>query len=606
MLRIPVLRNFWPVLAVVLSATGWAQVTVRMSVDSNGAEANWDSGAASISADGRFVAFASGAYDLVPGDTNGAGDVFVRDRRAGTTERVSVDSAGGETEGGSYQPSISSDGRYVAFTSFATSLVPGDTNGRQDVFVRDRLTGTTERVSVDSAGAQADADPAHHGSYLPSISADGRFVAFASFAPNLVPGDTNARGDIFLHDRRFGTTVRSSVDSTGAQGDNTSDYPSISSDGRFVVFGSLATNLVAGDTNGNFDVFVRDLPSGTTERVSIGTGGIEGNDWSGASDVPTISADGRFVVFMSDASNLVIGDANGTQDVFVHDRQNGTTELVSRTAAGRPGNDRSSSAYLAAAGRYVAFTSAATDLVESDGNGWADVFVRDLQTGRTRRVSVDANGRDADGRSAASGVSPDGRYVPFSSAATDIVPGDTNASFDVFVQDREYAPFASTCSPGIAGVLACPCSNPPSGPDRGCDNSSASGGAVLDAHGAAFVSSDSLVFTTSGETPTALSMLVQGTASLASGASYGQGVRCTSGTLTRLYTKTASGGRITAPDFGAGDLAVTARSADVGNPIRGGQSRWYFVYYRDPVVVGGCPASSTFNATQGGVVAWSP
>src|SRR6185295_7492640 len=189
----------------------------------------------------------------VPGDTNGASDIFVRDLVGGTTERVSIPNGSGQADAASYAPSISADGRFVVFESEATNLVGGDTNNLRDIFVRDRQLGVTERVDVPTGGGEADAT-----SYTPSISADGRFVSFGSLATDLVGGDTNGTGDVFLRDRQIGTTARVSVDSAGAQGNFVSDDPVISADGRYVAFRSYATNLVPGDTNGFTDVFVRD------------------------------------------------------------------------------------------------------------------------------------------------------------------------------------------------------------------------------------------------------------------------------------------------------------------------------------------------------------
>ncbi|HEV8113291.1 MAG TPA: hypothetical protein VGR31_11000 [Planctomycetota bacterium] len=202
-------------------------------------------------------------------------------------------------------------------------------------------------------------------------------------------------------------------------------------------------------------------------------------------------------------------------------------------------------------------------------------------------------------------ISADGRFVAFGSAATNLVPGDTNGLVDVFLRDRAATGFTSLCAPGQSSVIACPCANPPGGQDRGCDNSSATGGAVLSAAGIAYLSMDSLVFTTSGERPTAFSVVMQGNALLANGLVYGQGVRCVGGSTKRLFVKTAVAGGITAPDFGAGDSSLSARSAAKGDVIQAGQSRWYLVYYRDPIVLGGCPASSTFNSTQTGRIDWS-
>src|SRR5438067_1693678 len=304
---------------------------------------------------------------------------------AQTTERVSVDSAGNEQigpppDGPTPPPSISADGRFVAFDSRATNLVPGDTNGRSDLLGHDRQTWITERMSVDGAGNQGNSD-----SDRPLISANGRFVAFNSRSTNLVPGDTNGTSDVFVHDRQTGTTERVSVDNTGNQGNGGSGVVAISADGRFVAFVSTATNLVPGDTNGVLDVFVHDRQTGTTERVSVDSAGNQGN---GGSAVFAISADGRFVAFVSSATNLVPGDTNGGQDVFVHDRRTGTTERVSVDSAGTESNGSSERPAISADGRFVAFWSSATNLVTGDTNGTSDVFVHDRGAPATVTTTV--------------------------------------------------------------------------------------------------------------------------------------------------------------------------------------------------------------------------
>jgi Tol biopolymer transport system component len=439
-----------------------AATTERVSVDSSGAEGNQSSDDPSISADGRFVAFASYATNLVPGDTNGFTDVFVHDRQTGATERVSVSTSGEQGNSFSFWTCISADGRCVAFNSSASNLVPGDTNLAYDVFVHDRLTGTTERVSVDSSGVQGDGDSTG----LCSISADGRFVAFASYATNLVPGDTNLAYDVFVHDRQTGATERVSVDSSGVEGNDGSyrgSYrPSISADGRFVGFDSGASNLVPGDTNGYEDIFVHDRQTGATERVSVDSSGVQGNSLSQS---PSISADGRYVAFWSGASNLVPGDTNGFTDVFVHDRQTGATERVSVDSAGVQGNDGSCCPSISADGRFVAFESLATNLVPGDTNGFTDVFVHDRQTGATERVSVDSSGVQGNLDSYEPSISADGRFVAFSSDASNPVPGDTNDWWDVFVHDRATAPnppgisissgAACTASPSVSLSITC-------------------------------------------------------------------------------------------------------------------------------------------------------
>jgi len=424
--------------------------TERASVDSAGNQSVGPSLAGpfaappSISADGRFVAFAAWARNLAPGDTNGFGDVFVHDRGTGTTERLSVDRTGTEANDTIHQPAISGDGHVVAFVSAATNLVPGDTNGQADVFVHDRPSGTTERVSVNSAGAEGDGS-----SERPTLSADGRYVAFSSSATNLVPGDTNGQSDVFVHDRQTRLTERVSVDSAGIQGNaasfvgpNDHGVP-LSADGRFVAFTSAATNLVPGDSNEVGDVFVHDRQTRLTERVSVDSAG---NQADGESASPSMSADGRFVAFSSSATNLVPGDTNGQSDVFVHDRRTGTTERVSVDSAGTEANGWSERPSISADGRFVAFCSYATNLVPRDTNGRWDEFVHDRQTHTTERVSVDSAGTEGNGDSRGASLSADGRFVAFASDANNLVPWDTNSVTDVFVRDRSSASSESSTS----------------------------------------------------------------------------------------------------------------------------------------------------------------
>ncbi len=1000
---------------VVATTVAVGQTTTRVSVGSSGGQANGTSANPSVSADGRYVAFHSNATNL---DSFGVGGLFVRDCLLGFTERVCTTASGGPADGD--HPSVSADGRFVAFESASPNLVVGDTNSATDIFVRDRQAGTTERVSVATGGAEADA-----GGYAPSLSADGRFVAFSSYATNLVSGDANGTGDVFVHDRFLGTTERVSVDSTGAQGNGDTYGCSVSSDGRFVTFYSGATNLVAGDTNGAWDIFVRDRLLGTTERVSVATGGAQANEHS---EDPSISADGRFVAFWSNATNLIAGDTNGASDIFVRDRQQATTERASVDSNGSQAIGGSSGPSISSDGRFVVFWSGATNLVSGDWNAFPDVFIRDRQFGKTQRVSLDSGGAQADNSSYVPSVSADGRFVAFTSDASNLVAGDTNADADVFLRDRgsqdcnnngiddaqdiqsgtssdcdgnwipdecdlvqepaldcdanglidsceitadpsldlnhdgsldicplncqpfwqtylggrlgmdaairamivyddgtgpalyaggsfhsaegvlangiakwdgvTWAPLGSgvtggeiralavyddgggpalyaggtftsaggvpadriakwdgtswsplgvglsgevnalavcdfgsgaqlyaagaalslwdgntwslvpipwtyfvqfiadlvvfddgsgpalyvgcevsperalvarwdgaswsqltgvigqvasslvvhddgsgpalyagtwslnwydgrvwkwngsswvvvgilsghtsgdgtawrlrsvndaggsalyvggsflqadgvpainiarwdgtswsglaggtddgvrvlcafddgggsslyvggdfstvnylmanhiaswglpggcvptgtvVCEPGTNGVIACPCSNPPTTAGRGCNNSSGTGGAQLTTSGFARLGTDNLVLTTSGEKPGASSIVLQGSVSSSTGFTFGQGVRCVSGSLKRLYLKTAIAGSITAP--GASDLSVSARSAALGSPIAPGMHRYYGVYYRDPVILGGCPAASGFNITQQLDVLWHP
>jgi Tol biopolymer transport system component len=376
---------------------------------------------ATISADGRFVA----VTDLICLDTSVGADVWVVDRVKGVFRRVSG-GAGGYYTGDSFDPAITAHGRYVAFTSKAPDLVPGDSNAASDVFVHDWVTGGTRRVSKASNGQQQ----ANASSSQPAISAGGRYVAFTSNASNLVPGDTNAVWDVFVHDRATGATGRISTASNNEQGNAGSSQPAISANGRYVAFTSKASNLVPGDTNALWDVFVHDRATGVTQRVSTNSNGQQGN--AGSAE-PAISADGRYVAFTSNASNLVPGDTNGVSDVFVHDRRTGVTRRVSEASELEQGNGASSAPAISAHGRYVAFTSNASNLVPGDSNEDSDVFLHDRRRGVTQRASIGA-GRQGNDDSYLPAITADGRSVAFTSRASNLVPGDEDGVPDLFVR----------------------------------------------------------------------------------------------------------------------------------------------------------------------------
>ncbi|MEK7704150.1 MAG: hypothetical protein AAB426_04265, partial [Myxococcota bacterium] len=386
-----------------LSVSG-TSTTTRVSVSSAGAETNGDSGHVALASDGGHVALASDATNLVAGDTNAATDVFIHDRDADfdgipdeagaiTTVRVSVSTAGIESDGDSYFPRMSRNGRHVVFSSLATNLVSGDGNAVQDIFVRDRDTDgngipdevggvATVRVSVSSAGVEADAL-----CLQAAPSGTGRFVAFASQAGNLIGSDGNGTVDIFVHDRDVDgdgifdepaaiSTVRVSVASDGSEGDGASLAPTISNDGRFVAFISSATNLIGTDANARTDVFLHDRDTDadglfdeagaiSTVRASLGDDESEAND---ASDLPAVSDDGRYVAFTSNATNLVASDGNGVTDVFVRDAVNGTTVRVSVASNGGEGGGQSYAFDMSSDGRRVTFQSLASNLVASDTN----------------------------------------------------------------------------------------------------------------------------------------------------------------------------------------------------------------------------------------------
>ena len=404
--------------------------TTRASVSSAGVEANGSSENFAISANGRFVVFDSIATNLVAGDTNGTRDVFIRDRQTGTTERVSVSSTGVQANGSSMKPTISADGRYVAFESLATNLVSPTGNGYLHIYRRDRTTRLTVRVSVIGASTQGNAN-----SYNPSISGNGRYVAFDSTATNLVSGDSNQARDVFVRDVDTSTTTRVSLTSTGTQAtfQKPSQKPSISADGRYVAFESDATNLVSGTDNGKWHVYVRDRTGATTIRVSVTSGGTQGDNWS---QNAAISGDGRYVAFDSYATNLVTGDTNGVLDVFVRDLTTSQTTRISRSSSGAQGNAASSGPSISFDGRYVAFPSGATNLVDGDTNGQTDIFVRDRTDSQTLRVSVSSGGEQADSYSFPSAISADGLTVAFRSYASNLISGDDNNAADIFVNER--------------------------------------------------------------------------------------------------------------------------------------------------------------------------
>ena len=422
--------------------------TERVSVASDGTQGNQESIYDAISVDGRYVAFGSSSTNLVAGDTNGYSDVFVHDRQTGETTRISIASDGTQANANSYRPFISADGRYVAFTSRATNLVSGDTNGFPDVFVHDLQTGETSRDSIASDGTQG-----NNWSGSSYVSADGRYVAFDSNASNLVNEDTNGYFDSFVHDRQTGETTRISIASDGTQGNEGSSSPSISADGRYVAFHSFASNLVESDTNGYSDVFVHDRQTGETTRISIASDGTQGNEGSSS---PSISADGRYVAFHSFASNLVESDTNGAVDVFVHDMQTGETSRDSIASDGTQGNSQSDNPSISADGRYVAFESNASNLVYEDTNVVYDVFVHDSQTGETSRVSIASDGTQGNSASVETSISADGGYVAFLSYASNLVNGDTNGVKDVFVHGLGKG----GASYSISGHISDPGGNP--------------------------------------------------------------------------------------------------------------------------------------------------
>ncbi len=405
-----------------------AIATERVNVSETGDQSNsLLSIGNSLAHDGRFVAFRCDANNLVPGSQFAQGNIYVRDRQTNQLTRITFSTTGGEVTGASFSPVISSDGRYVAFQSSAGNLVSGDTNGNTtDIFRHDRDTGQTTLVSVNSSGQQA----IFGASTLAAISGDGRFVAFVSDSSQLVSNDNNNNRDTFLHDTQTGLTVALSVTPAGPTSNGRSDYAaSLSFDGRYVVFVSTGTNLLPSGGTTADDVFLYDRIAGT---LSCPTGQFSGGSGTGAKR-PSISTDGRYLAFDDNYSGYVAGDTNGAQDVFVYDAQTGQTERVSVDSSGVQGNGASLFASISADGRYVSFQSDATNLVADDNNGQTDIFVHDRQTGATTIVSRSDTGALGDGASGSAAISGDGQHVAYYSAATNLVDDDTNGFWDIFV-----------------------------------------------------------------------------------------------------------------------------------------------------------------------------
>jgi Tol biopolymer transport system component len=389
--------------SAMLPGESLGAVTQLVSVDRATGNATGSSLVPSISGNGRFVAFASRSSRLVAGDTNGVVDIFVRDRQERRTSRVSRSSSGQQANGESGQPVISANGRVVAFTSRATNLAPGGGSG---TFVHDRWTGATAIVPTWGVfGRQA-------------LSADGRYLVFVEW-DNYVPW-----GDflLFVWDRE---SKVSKFITWGYVWGFIGGAPAISGNGRYVAY-----------ANGN-GWLVIDTVTLVKERVDLNSNEEGGN---GFSSEPSINYGGRYVAFTSSATNLTASDSNGSTDVFVRDRTAGTTRRVSVGPGGRQADGNSYGPSISANGTHVAFTSDAGNLASSDQNGVADIFLRNWQTGVTQMLSVSSNATQGDLASESPAINADGRYVTFSSFANDLVSNDFNTTSDVFVRDRGVLP----------------------------------------------------------------------------------------------------------------------------------------------------------------------
>jgi Tol biopolymer transport system component len=422
-----------PLLALPPTTTSARVVPVRTLLISDppgAARTDGRSANPQLARDGRMVVFDSTATNFIPYDINGSiRDVVTFNLANGQYFLIS---AGGD--GPSAQPAVSADGRYIAFTSLASTFAPRDTNRVADVYIRDS-TGPITLVSAAQDGSAGNGPSGEA-----DISADGRFVVFTSAASNLVPGDGNGKPDVFLRDTRERKTVRLSVSSREVEGNGASGAPAISANGRVVSFASVASNLVRGDTNGVSDVFARVVSRGVTERVSVSTSGRQQNKAVAApfNQISDLTRSGRHVVFDSDATNLVRRDANRRTDVFHHDRRTGRTRLVSASSVNRQGDNDSFNPTITPSGRHIAFQSFAGNLAPGDVRG-EDLFIRDLRLETTSVVNVPARGglrapELVKQQLVRPALSERGTRVTFSSTVPNLVPADSNGLEDVFIR----------------------------------------------------------------------------------------------------------------------------------------------------------------------------
>ncbi len=397
-----------------------------ISVSTAGAQANADCDSVRASDDKRFIGFFSTASNLVVGDTNALSDVFIRDRGLSTTKLVSVGLGGNPANGASHGGYVAASGSHVGFVSGAFNLVTGDNNAKDDIFVYDVGSGAVERVSVATGGAEANGS-----SDAAIVSDDGRFVAFESDATNLVTGDTNAVTDVFLRDRVQNTTIRVSVGAGGAQGNALSRRPHLSGDGRFVVYESDATNLVASDTNGVRDIFLYTVSSQVTVRLSETSSAVQGN---ALSDRAVMSSTGLYGVFRSASSNLVTGDTNNLIDLF---RVGNSTPRELLRLASVQTSFGLARASISTNGNIVAAESLDTFGKSIDQNNASDIFVWDLSTipaAAPNLISCTSSGSAANGASIGPFLTSDGSHILYRSSATNLNGiTDTNGFADVFL-----------------------------------------------------------------------------------------------------------------------------------------------------------------------------
>jgi Tol biopolymer transport system component len=383
-----------------------------------------------LSARGDRLVFESDAGDLVPGDRNRQPDVFLHDTETGAIRRLSEGPDGTDADGPSRDPHLSADGTWVAYTTHARNLLPGKSTALGDIVLHDIAGGHAALISRGADGSEGTGT-----SSLPDLSDDGSFIVYQSWSDNLVSGDTNAACDIFLFDRTTGTTTRMSMTPAGGEADGNSTHPAISGDGRFISFSSDATNLVFDDTNGVADLFVVNRETGTIERVNLGPDDCQADAFGGLFPESVLSQDGRFVAYVSLASNLVeIATPSLVEQIYLRDRKRGTTRRVSISSTGEAADDRCFCPTITADGRLIGFQSLARNLLGNDRDTVADAYVFDRRTRAVRVISSAQNTSGARGDCQRIVISPEGCTVAFSSRASDLVQGDENDASDVFLK----------------------------------------------------------------------------------------------------------------------------------------------------------------------------
>jgi Tol biopolymer transport system component len=404
-------------------------IQTRISTATDGTEGLGESHNAQFSPDGRYVVFQSKSA-LVAGDTDNIDDIYLKDLSTGTVTLLSTRADGTKASSNSFDPQFSPDGRFVVFTSAATNLVAGDTNNATDIFLKDLTTGVVTRLSITATGVQGNANSADA-----RFSPDGHFVVFQSSATNLVVGNPTF-SDVFLKDLNTKAVTRLSTTADGTQGNGIfTSAARFSPDGHSVAFESDATNLVAGDTNNAIDIFRKDLNTKAITLLSTAADGTQGN---GRSYDAQFSADGHFVMFTSNATNLVAGDTNGVSDIFLKDLNTKAVTRLSTAADGTQANGNSYDARFSPDGRFIVFESNASNLVAGDTNGKSDIFLKDLTTGAVSRLSTATNGAQTDFDSEMPQFSPDGRFALFGSEATNLVANDGNGKSDLFLVNLFY------------------------------------------------------------------------------------------------------------------------------------------------------------------------